>query len=208
MHASLTPLSSQKKPPHKQVHMRARIHLNNCARRRTRYRWQVGKIKADRMRVTSCEGCRGARHAALQTLKCHPDKANNQLENSARNKHTHSSCGCRRKTPGRCIIHTRATNRLSSSGRVSLRASAQHALLGHPGRVTSQIVVWNKKKHKFKTYSALAISFSSELSSVSAHLTAKADSRLLFHKDTLRAACTVLQFVKSESLKLKLLFFF
>lgn len=87
------------------------------------------------MRVMSCEGCRGARHAALQTLKCHPDKANNQLENSVRNKHTHL------KTPGPCIIHTRATNILSSSGRVSLRASAQHVLLGQPGRVTSQIVV-------------------------------------------------------------------
>lgn len=66
-------------------------------------------------------GAEGSGLTAVQPLKCHPDKARNQLEDStsgtlAHKQHKHSCRAVRRcwlQPPERCIIHARPTKRAS-----------------------------------------------------------------------------------------------
>lgn len=83
-------------------------------------------------------GAEGSGLTAVQPLKCHPDKARNQLEDStsgtlAHKQHKHSCRAVRRcwlQPPERCIIHARPTKRerVRVWTYVSLHVSVQHAL--------------------------------------------------------------------------------
>lgn len=94
-------------------------------------------------------GAEGSGLTAVQPLKCHPDKARNQLEDNtngtlAHKQHKHSCRAVRRcwlQPPERCIIHARPTKRerVRVWTYVSLHVSVQHALFFFEGRKSVEV---------------------------------------------------------------------